>query len=245
MRFSLKNLQFFVYLGCMVTMKRILLILLVFSSVFISAQDDKEEHRIEGEASYYARNFQGRRTASGEFFTNYDYTAAHRTLPFGTYLNVVNKKNNYNVIVRVNDRGPYAKNRVIDLSEAAARRIGSYHHGLVEVHLEVLDIIHMTPELDSVFHCAPVTDCFGNKSELTGITLSLWKTKDLLHAIYVSNDLYLKENVSKVLIGRKGTGDALTYHVLISGIENMAEARKLKDAFERKGFMRVGFFTVK
>src|SRR5688572_22646908 len=164
----------------------------------------QEDHKADGKASYYSKSFQGRKTANGESFNNYDYTAAHRSFPFNTYLNVVNKDNGYNVIVRVNDRGPYAKNRVIDLTEAATRRIGGYKQGLVHVKIEVLDILNMTPELEGTYLAAPVVDCLGNvPDELKGVSLSLWSSFDLLHAIYIANDLYLKEPVDKVYIGNK------------------------------------------
>lgn len=200
-------------------------------------------HKAHGKASYYAKKFQGRKTASGEFFNNYDFTAAHRTYPFNTYLNVINTKNHYNVIVRVNDRGPFSGNRIIDLSEAAARRIGGYHHGLVHVKIEVLNLLVHTKELDSIFNAHPVVDCLGNESRLDRLTLSVWRTTDLVHAIYVSNDLYLKEPVKNVLIGKSTRNGIPEYHILLTGIENKARAVKLKEEYERKGFMRVVIFN--
>ncbi|MDP8917577.1 MAG: septal ring lytic transglycosylase RlpA family protein [Pseudomonadota bacterium] len=77
-----------------------------------------------GRASWYGPGFHGRRTASGETFNTNALTAAHRTLPFGTKVRVVNKTTGKSVIVRINDRGPYAHGRVIDLSKASAQAIG-------------------------------------------------------------------------------------------------------------------------
>lgn len=77
-----------------------------------------------GEASYYGPGFHGRPTASGERFDRRGLTAAHRSLPFGSRLLVENLKTGQKVVVRVNDRGPYARGRLIDLSEAAGRMIG-------------------------------------------------------------------------------------------------------------------------
>lgn len=77
-----------------------------------------------GRASWYGPGFHGRRTASGETFNTNAMTAAHRTLPFGTKVRVVNKNTGKSVIVRINDRGPYAHGRVIDLSKASAQAIG-------------------------------------------------------------------------------------------------------------------------
>jgi rare lipoprotein A len=77
-----------------------------------------------GQASWYGPGFHGRQTASGERFNSNDMTAAHKTLPFGTKIKVTNKQTGKSIVVRINDRGPYAKDRVIDLSEASAQAIG-------------------------------------------------------------------------------------------------------------------------
>ena len=92
-----------------------------------------------GIASYYGRKFHGRRTASGEPFNMNDLTAAHRTLPFGTEVRVTNPHNGKSVTVRINDRGPFAHSRMIDLSRAAATEIGLIKRGHGTVELEVLN----------------------------------------------------------------------------------------------------------
>ena len=86
-----------------------------------------------GRASWYGPGFHGRKTASGETFNTNDLTAAHRTLPFGTRVRVVNKRTGKSVVVRINDRGPYAHGRVIDLSKASAQAIGISGVGSVTV----------------------------------------------------------------------------------------------------------------
>jgi rare lipoprotein A len=91
-----------------------------------------------GIASYYAAKFHGRRTASGEKFSQKVLTAAHLTLPFGTLLKVTNLQNMKSVIVRVNDRGPHVRGRIVDLSRAAAELIGMRHTGTARVELEIL-----------------------------------------------------------------------------------------------------------
>jgi rare lipoprotein A len=90
----------------------------------------------QGKAAWYGPGFQGRRTASGERFNPHDLTAAHRTLPFGSRVRVTNLRNGRRVIVRINDRGPYVRGYVIDLSYAAARAIGM--SGTATVRLEIL-----------------------------------------------------------------------------------------------------------
>lgn len=91
-----------------------------------------------GIASYYADKFNGRLTANGEIFSNAKMTAAHRTLPFGTIIEVTNVRNGRSVIVRINDRGPYIHNRVVDLSSAAAKKIGMHHSGIGKVKISIL-----------------------------------------------------------------------------------------------------------
>jgi rare lipoprotein A len=92
----------------------------------------------EGVASFYGNELAGNRTASGERFNPQAMTAAHRSLPLGTKLRVTNLNNGEDVIVRVNDRGPFAKSRIIDLSLGAARDIGMVRAGTARVKLEVL-----------------------------------------------------------------------------------------------------------
>lgn len=100
--------------------------------------DEENSARVieRGQASYYGAGFAGRPTANGETFNPDAMTAAHPSLPFGTELRVTNKANGKQVVVRVNDRGPFAKNRIIDLSEAAAGQIGMIKSGTASVVLE-------------------------------------------------------------------------------------------------------------
>lgn len=91
-----------------------------------------------GSASYYAARFEGRRTASGERFDNDDLTAAHRTLPFGTLVRVTNPANGRSVVVRINDRGPFTRGRLIDVSRAAAEELGMVARGHADVELALI-----------------------------------------------------------------------------------------------------------
>ena len=102
----------------------------------------------EGKASYYAQRFSGRRTASGERLHHDSLTCAHRTYPFGTLLKVTNPANGKEVIVRVTDRGPYVKGRIIDLSVRAARELGILTQGIAPVTVERYDttVVPFKPE---------------------------------------------------------------------------------------------------
>ena len=95
-------------------------------------------YKASGMASYYADKFVGRRTSNGEIFDKNDFTCAHRTLPFGTRLKVVNPDTKTAVVVRVNDRGPHHRHRIIDLSQAAARELGIMQAGSHKVHISTL-----------------------------------------------------------------------------------------------------------
>ncbi|WP_445620685.1 septal ring lytic transglycosylase RlpA family protein [Kushneria sp. Sum13] len=91
-----------------------------------------------GKASYYSDRHQGARTASGERYDKSALTAAHRSLSFGTRVRVTNLNNQRQTVVRINDRGPFSRGRVIDLSRAAAEQIGMIRSGVVPVKVEVL-----------------------------------------------------------------------------------------------------------
>lgn len=112
---------------------RIFVILLCSLICFSSCSRKITEN---GKASYYADKFEGRRTASGETFRQNGLTAAHRTLPFGTKVTVINISNGKSVKVRINDRGPFSQGRVIDLSKKAAKRIGMLTTGVAVVEVK-------------------------------------------------------------------------------------------------------------
>lgn len=95
-------------------------------------------HTLSGAASWYGPGFHGRTTANGETFNQDALTAAHKTLPFGTQVRVTNESNGESVVVRINDRGPYAHGREIDLSRGAAAEIGLLGSGVGRVRIEVL-----------------------------------------------------------------------------------------------------------
>ena len=87
---------------------------------------------LTGGASFYGEKWNGRRTANGEIFNTYELTAAHKSLPFGTKVKVVNKTNGKSVVVRINDRGPFVKGRTLDLSKKAFQSIASINKGVLK-----------------------------------------------------------------------------------------------------------------
>jgi rare lipoprotein A len=114
-------------------MRLLFFTLLYFSAVITFGQVQT------GKASFYADKFEGSPTASGEKYKHSKLTAAHKSLPFGTTVRVTNLGNDKSVEVRINDRGPYVENRIIDLSKSAAEKLDFINQGLAEVKVEVLD----------------------------------------------------------------------------------------------------------
>ena len=98
------------------------------SSVYVSGSET-------GLASFYSESYNGKKTANGEINNSSDFTAAHKTLPFGTKVKVTNLTNGKTVKVRVNDRGPYVSGRIIDLTRTAARKIDMVNAGVVKVKI--------------------------------------------------------------------------------------------------------------
>ena len=115
-------------------LKTTLLTLLTSVLILVAMQTNDV---IIGTASYYAHKFHGRKTANGEIYNSTKFTAAHRDFPFGTKVKITNLSNDKSVVVRVNDRGPFAKNRIIDVSYAAAKKIDMIKKGVIKVKIEV------------------------------------------------------------------------------------------------------------
>ena len=114
----------------------------------LSVEDEKKvedilestAHEIStGVVSWYGGKFHGRKTATGEMYDKHELTAAHKSLPFGTKVKVTNIRNGKSVVVEINDRGPYAKSRVLDLSQAAFSEIGHTNTGVMQVEYEIMN----------------------------------------------------------------------------------------------------------
>ncbi|NDW10607.1 septal ring lytic transglycosylase RlpA family protein [Dysgonomonas sp. 520] len=114
-------------------MKKLILLALIFS--FLGVAESKAQFEQKGKASFYAKKFHKRKSASGEIYNQDSLVCAHRTLPFGTLLEVYNPSNDKSVVVRVIDRGPFAKKRIIDLSPAAARKLDFIQSGVTTVEI--------------------------------------------------------------------------------------------------------------
>ncbi|MDH4395682.1 MAG: septal ring lytic transglycosylase RlpA family protein [Limnobacter sp.] len=122
----------------------------VMGQTFVPQTTLEEPYRQKGKASWYGRKFHGSKTANGEIYDMHQMTAAHPTLPLPSYAKVTNAANGRSVIVRVNDRGPFLRSRIIDLSYAAAFKLGYVNQGSAEVVVEKL-----TPELIALYKKDP------------------------------------------------------------------------------------------
>jgi rare lipoprotein A len=116
----------------------ILLATALLLSACASQGIDPQGYRAEGKASYYGARHHGRQTASGERFDQHALTAAHRSLPFGSRVRVTNLHNDKSVVVRINDRGPFVRGRIIDVSRQAAERLDMLRAGVVPVRVQQL-----------------------------------------------------------------------------------------------------------
>lgn len=162
----------------------------------------------EGIASWYGPDFHGKKTSSGEVYDMHAMTAAHKTLPLGVYVKVKNRENGAEVVVKVNDRGPFVKNRVIDLSYTAARKLGVDVKGTAPVRVEALGYRQKGKEGEDYFR-EPETYDSGNYAVQVGSfrdvenaqRLALEMKKLFGHA-EIQPATVNNERFSRVLVGR-------------------------------------------
>lgn len=214
----------------------------------------------QGQASYYAAKFDGRLTANGEKFTNKDFTAAHPCLAFNSLVKVTNLRNGKSVIVRINDRGPHIKARILDMSKAAAEEIGMIQSGIATVNIEVIstdkDLQKARPELDiiaahkpSIKTEAPDPDRKIIIPFSSGHTYSLWGTQrfptgygiqvasfaDIDNAKNVCKELMSAE-VKEAYIQVEWKGGEKIHRVLAGSFSEESEAHGYKQMLEKLGF---------
>ena len=122
-------------------MKRAILVIIMMISTLglFSFKNNATDAKKTSFASYYHDKFNGRKTASGDIFSNSKMTAANRTLPFGTMVKVTNLRSGKSVVVEINDRGPFHSARALDLSKAAFQAIGNTARGTMPVEYEIID----------------------------------------------------------------------------------------------------------
>lgn len=189
------------------------IIFILFSSC-ATVPDEKSPYTQEGIASWYGPGFHGKTTSNKEIYNMNDMTAAHRTLPFGTYVMVTNLNNAKTVTVRINDRGPFVKDRIIDLSYAAAQVIDMIDAGTAPVRIEVL--AELSPPLDS---------------QKFSIQLGSFTRRDNALAL----EGKLEKQYPNVYVSEFKTAQRTYYRVRIK-VANHEEAQALARKLEEAGF---------
>lgn len=195
-----------------------------------------------GKASFYHKGLQGNETSNGETYDMNDFTAAHRTLPFNSLVHIRNLKNNKSVIVRINDRGPFVKSRIIDLSGVAATKLGMVKYGVAPVSLRVLHLLDYVPLTDSSFSPGENWNCSADHTVLKGISVYVWKTEFWKQAFYMASNLILEEKFRDAVVRVIGSGSGRRYAILLTNIKSkdnaLSEISKLKAA----GYVHAAIF---
>jgi rare lipoprotein A len=186
-----------------------------------------------GKASWYGKKFHGRLTANGERFNMYQKSAAHKTLPMNTYVKVTNLTNNEHTIVRVNDRGPFIKGRIIDLSYAAAKEIGLIGPGVVEV--KVVALGKEVGKLKSGTGLKPLVEFKALKKGEFSVQVGAFQDRD--NAIKLATRLKVIFDYVTIVKYLDGDGGTL-YRVWVSRSETLTKAGKIEKKLEDMGFTK-------
>lgn len=207
----------------------------------------------EGTASIYAEKFEGRTTASGESYGFRKATCAHLTLPFGSLVKVTNLSNNLSVVVRVNDRGPFAPDRIIDLSRSAAEKLGFVKVGTAKVRIEVVEgpgytTNQLNPQnqatntqstnqvgtpvnLESKPESKMESEVYELKVNLIqpkGFTLQIGSYKEMVNMLRIANDL--KNSLKKeVRVQVTTVNNEKLYRLFVGGFSTRNEAESFKE----------------
>ena len=192
--------------------------------------DSAEGFVQRGIASWYGRKFHGRKTSSGEVYNMHDMTAAHKTLPIPVYVHVRNLDNGRTAIVRVNDRGPFIDGRIIDLSYAAATRLGVDGPGTANVEISVIERGQTQPT--SVVRAVPLATPESRDQPLyiqMGSFASLNNADNLVRTLLAANES--SAQVSPLL-----TDDGLFYRVRVGPLFDIDEANAILSRLRGKGF---------
>ena len=169
----------------------------------------------KGIASWYGPKFHGRRTANGEVYDMNAVSAAHKSLPFETHVRVDNLDNGQSMVVRINDRGPFIKGRIIDLSLGAARQIDMVQAGVAEVRLTVVQ--------------SPAQDLMESDFSSNGYRIQVGAFQDK------ANAEALKDRLDELYNGVEITSDGRWHRVQIADVRTSKEAQQLLDDLRRDG----------
>ncbi|EHQ51532.1 rare lipoprotein A [Ectothiorhodospira sp. PHS-1] len=186
--------------------------------------DSAQGYRERGVASWYGTKFHGRRTSSGEPYDMFAMTAAHTSLPLPTYVRVTNLENGRSVVVRVNDRGPFVDNRIIDLSYAAAHRIGMLDRGTARVEVKALTPEPSGPNVIQAGWVEPSPPAGPSESGLAGpVFLQVGAFSSRVNAEQLRDRLHARLDLVAVLESRQD--DTTLYRVRVGPLSDVRSKR--------------------
>ena len=190
---------------------------------------DADGFRQRGTASWYGAQFHGRKTSNGEIYDMYGVSAAHKTLPFGTMVRVRNLLNNQSLDVRINDRGPFVKGRIVDLSYGAAQKLGVVGPGTAPVEIVALAAPAQTVrQAGGQERLVPVDLTQGN------FTFQVGAFRDRANAERLAAKL--KAHHPHVHVASFDRGDGLFHRVRVGRVTTLEEADEYEQALIRQGF---------
>ena len=220
------------------------IIISIFNVVITSMAFAQIGYVQKGKASYYHNKFHGRRTSSGERLNQDKLTAAHRKLLFNTIVRVTNLNNDRSVVVRITDRGPYKyKNRIIDLTKAAAQKIGLLKHGLAPVKIEVIGEdgeVSRKSSLALIPGSLELGKCYnfrGEERTQRGYGVQVAAFLELTNARYYAHVLY-REGFGEVVIKVDSyNGNTPLYKVIVGEFHSKIKCMKFIPKLKKKDFM--------
>ncbi len=201
----------------------------VFGKWYQPIPDSKGYHE-HGIASWYGEDFHGKKTSNGESYNMYDMTAAHKTLPLGTFVKVLNLDNDKEVDVRINDRGPFVNGRIIDLSYEAAKRIGIVGPGTASV-----EIVAIGQEVQSETDRVPYADFYSGN-----FTFQVGSFCDKSNAERLKAKLDQRYKNAHIIVFNDG--DRIFYRVRVGLCSNLNDTSRYIDILAKDGYTDV--FTV-
>ncbi|MBW2220445.1 MAG: septal ring lytic transglycosylase RlpA family protein, partial [Deltaproteobacteria bacterium] len=183
-----------------------------------------------GIASWYGKKFHGRKTSNGETYNMFAMTAAHKTLPFNTHIKVHNLENGKEVKVRINDRGPFIRGRIIDLSHTAAKKIGMLGSGTAHVEIAALGVPSKTRDSDSYRHTYKQVDYYkGN------FTIQVGAFSDRKNAERLKRKLGRSYKNSHITTHNDGY--STYYRVRVGKCSTLEQAVKYEEIMIKRGFL--------
>lgn len=190
-----------------------------------------------GIASFYADKFEGRTTANGEKYKHEKLTAAHRTLPFGTILSVKNLENGNEVTVRVNDRGPFVKDRIIDLSKSAAKKLDFINQGITKVEIvsignsdeqrKTYSSLDRPPQRNTDLH-DKYYSLSVNEQKLKGYGVQIGSYREMVNLVQLADELQKTYN-DRIFIQVSVLQEVKYYKIIIGNVKERQKADKLHD----------------